>query len=143
MELDQLYLPSTQALPLEQRLWVRMRRKVKWGDEQAVESVIRAAHSIAGRGQAFHLMKRQQILCLVEAWNLHLTATGEVGGEGGDLPMVADSIDLLEPSDGDYLYEYAKHRWEAREDIANPFLPGSPASSPGSESSPTSEPKST
>lgn len=125
METDELRLPSNPEL------WVRMRRKVLWGDEQAVESAVVSAN-VTTRNQGLHALKRQRIFQLVEAWSLYLQPDETIGMAGAPLPMTPESIDRLEPEDGDYLYKYAKHRFEVREDVANPFDPATPESSPAS-----------
>jgi|SRR5579859_5053594 len=137
MELDELRLPSD-----PERLWVKMRRKVLWGDEQAVESAIFAS-SNRDPLQVIHTLKRQRIFQLIEGWSLFLAADGTIAAAGTPLPMAPESLDRLEPKDGDFLYAYAKHRFEQREDVANPFVPGSPGSSPASEPPPSSETSST
>lgn len=136
MELDELHLPSNGALT------VKMRRKVLWGDEEAVESAILVTQRREPL-QAIATYKRQRIYQLIEGWTLHLQADGTIGIAGVPLPMEPDSLKLLEPEDGAFLYEYAKHRFEQKEDVANPFVPGSPASSPESESSQSSPSSST
>src|SRR5690349_20094518 len=102
MELDQLDLPSGAG-------WVKMRRNVLWGDEQAVESAVLAAN-VRTPGQGLHALKRQRIFQLIEGWNLFLQPDETIGIAGAPLPMEPESLDRLEPQDGDYLYEYAKHR---------------------------------
>lgn len=122
MELDQLQLPSGVG-------WVKMRRVILWGDEQAVTSAVVAANR-QQPGQGLHAFKRQRIFQLIEGWSLFLAADGSVAGAGTPLPMEPESIDRLDPSDGDFLYKYAQHRFEVREDVANPFDPSTPPPSP-------------
>lgn len=126
MELDQLDLPSGAG-------FVKMRRKILWGDEQAVESAVFAAVR-AGSGQGVHAFKRQRIFQLIEGWSLYLHADATVGAPdsptAAPLPMEVESLDRLEPQDGDFLYEYAAHRFDKREDVANPFVPGTEPPSP-------------
>ncbi|HXI96342.1 MAG TPA: hypothetical protein VNG04_09455 [Candidatus Acidoferrum sp.] len=129
MELDELRLPSNKDL------WVKMRRKVLWGDENAVESAIFITQR-RDPSQTLAAMRRQRIFQLIEGWGLFLTADGTVGVTGSPLPMEPESLNRLEPQDGDFLNEYAKHRFEVREDVGNPFSPGAPESSPESESNP-------
>ncbi len=129
MELDELHLPS------DGRLWVRMRRKILWGDETAVESSVLRCDPL----HAIAVFKRQRVYQLIEGWSLHLQADGTVGIEGLPLPMTPDSLKYLEPEDGAFLYKYAEHRFDHREDVGNPFVPGSLASSPADESSQSSE----
>jgi len=130
MELDQLQLPSGVG-------WVKMRRKVLWGDEQAVESAVIATQR-EQPGQGLHAFKRQRVFQLIESWSLFLAADETVGTEGVPLPMEPASLDRLEPVDGDFLYKYARHRFENRGDIANPFPPASPESSPPESDPPAS-----
>jgi len=132
MELDELQLPSGVG-------WVKMRRKILWGDEMAVESAALAAQR---QGQALHAVKRQRIFQLIEGWSLFLAGDGTIGLSGSPLPMQPESLDRLEPEDGAFLYDYAKHRFEHREDVANPFVPASPKSSLESDQPPSSEQKS-
>jgi len=125
MDLDELRLPSDASL------WVKMRRKILWGDEIAVESAVLASR---GQLQGVAALKRQRVFQLIEGWNLHLAADGTVGPQGQPLPMAPAALDHLEPQDGEFLYEYARHRFEHREDIANPFVPGSEMPSPAASS---------
>lgn len=132
MESDDLKLPS------DERLWVKMRRKILWGDEIAIESaVLRSAP-----GDEIAAFKRQRIFQLIEGWSLHQLGDGTIGIEGRPLPMAPESLKWLEPEDGKFLYKYAEHRFDNREDVANPFVPDSPASSPESGSGQSSETKS-
>lgn len=132
MEVDELHLPS------DDRLWVRMRRKILWGDEIAVESaVMRCAP-----GDEIAAFKRQRIFQLIEGWSLHQLGDGTVGIEGRPMPMAPESLKFLEPVDGKFLYKYAEHRFDNREDVANPFVPDSQPSSPEGESGKSSETKS-
>ena len=137
MELDQLNLPSGAG-------WVKMRRRILWGDEEAVESAILVAQR-REPAQLIHVLKRQRIFQLIEGWSLFLRSDGTVGLADSEkaqaLPMEPESIDRLEPEDGQYLYEYAKHRFEVRGDVANPFVPASIASSPASDPPASSETK--
>jgi len=135
MELDELRLPSNPEL------WVKMRRKILWGDEQAVESAVFTAQRLSA-GQGLHALKRQRVFQLIEGWSLFLTADGTIGMKGTPLPMEPESIDRLEPADGDFLYQYAKHRFEEKQDVANPFVPAPPKSSLESDQPPSSEQKS-
>src|SRR5579859_5121384 len=101
-----------------------MRRKILWGDELAVEAAVIAAP----QNQIFAAMKRQRVYQLIESWSFHLAPDGTVGIAGTPLPMAPGSLDHLEPVDGAFLYEYAKHRFEERDDVVNPFVPASPNS---------------
>jgi hypothetical protein len=132
MEVDDLKLPSNPEL------WVKMRRKILWGDETAVESAVLRCPP----GEEIAVFKRQRVYQLIEGWSLHRQADGTVGIEGVPLPMHPDSLKSLEPVDGHFLYKYAEHRFDNREDVANPFVPGSQPSAPESESGQSSETKS-